>query len=160
MIVRNAMLEGATAACHTIRRSIVELCVADHHNDPDILRSWLSNKTPDIFKTWVKAENSLLVAIESNELLAVGCATGTGEITLNYVSPDARFRGISSALLIALEQRARSNGNESCTLESTATARRFYLARGYSELKTVTAKFGTAGGHLMKKAFAINNDPS
>jgi GNAT superfamily N-acetyltransferase len=144
----------------TIRRSIVELCVADHHNDPVILRLWLRNKTPEIFKTWLKAENSLLVAVESNELLAVGCVTGTGEINLNYVSPEARFRGISSALLIALEQRARSNGNDICTLESTATALRFYSARGYSEFKTATAKFGTAGGRLMKKAFAINDDRS
>jgi hypothetical protein len=123
MIVRNAMLEDATAACHTIRRSIVELCVADHHNDPVILRLWLRNKTPEIFKTWLKAENSLLVAVESNELLAVGCVTGTGEITLNYLSSDARFRGI---IVIALQQSARSNGNDSCTLESTVTARRSF----------------------------------
>ena len=34
-----------------------------------------------------------------------------GEITLNYVSPDSRFRGISRALLGVLEQRAFERGN-------------------------------------------------
>jgi GNAT superfamily N-acetyltransferase len=133
MIIRDAVSEDASAACQTMRRSIAELCAADHHNDPAILERWLSNKTPEIFKAWIKPDNSLLVAAENNSILAVGCVTNAGEITLNYVSPDARFRGVSSALLNALEHRARERGNEQCALESTETARRFYLARGYSE---------------------------
>jgi GNAT superfamily N-acetyltransferase len=59
----------------------------------------------------------------------VGCITDAEEITLNYVSPDARLRGDSSALLKALEHRAMERGNETCRLTSTETARRFYLAR-------------------------------
>jgi hypothetical protein len=54
MIIRDAVPEDASAACRTNRRSIAELCVADHHNDRTILRKWLSNKTPEIFKTWIK----------------------------------------------------------------------------------------------------------
>ena len=151
MIVRDATPEDATAACQTMRRSITELCAPDHHNDPGILQRWLSNKTPEIFRTWIKPDNSLLVAVEANEILAVGNVTGAGEITLNYVSPDARFRGISAALLTELEHRARERGNERCELESTETARRFYQARGYSENGTASAKFGTAGGYPMTK---------
>jgi len=114
-----------------------------------------SNKTPEIFKTWIKSDNSLLVAVEDNDILAVGNITNTGEITLNYVSPDARFRGVSSALLTALEHRARERGNATCELESTDTARRFYLARGYSDNGTASAKFGTAGGYPMTKRLEI-----
>jgi hypothetical protein len=29
-------------------RSIAELCVLDHRNDPAILARWLANKTPEI----------------------------------------------------------------------------------------------------------------
>jgi GNAT superfamily N-acetyltransferase len=155
MIIRDAVLEDASAACQTMRRSIAELCAADHHNDPAILQRWLSNKTPEIFKTWIKPDNSLLVAVENNGILAVGCVTHTGKITSNYVSPDARFRGVSSALLTALEHRARERGNEKCELESTETARRFYLARGYSENGPASAKFGTAGGYPMTKRLGI-----
>jgi GNAT superfamily N-acetyltransferase len=153
MIIRDAVSEDAPAACQIMRRSIAELCAADHNNDPAVLQRWLNNKTPEIFRTWIKPENSLLVVVEDNAILAVGCVTNAGEITLNYVSPDARFRGISSALLTALERRAIERGNTRFTLESTETARRFYLARGYSENGAAGGKFGTAGGHPMAKQF-------
>jgi GNAT superfamily N-acetyltransferase len=151
MIIRDAIEEDASAACDVMRRSIAELCVADHRNDPAILARWLSNKTPETFKSWIRPGNTLLVAVEDNAILAVGCVTDAGEITLNYVSPDARFRGVSAALLGALEARAKERGNERCALNSTETARRFYLARGYSEDGSPAGKFGTNGAYPMSK---------
>jgi GNAT superfamily N-acetyltransferase len=59
----------------------------------------------------------------------VGCVIDAGEIVLNYVSPGARFRGVSSALLEALERRAMAWGHQKCTLQSTETARRFYIPK-------------------------------
>lgn len=151
MNVRDAIPEDALAACQVMRRSIVELCVADHHKDAVILERWLSNKTPEIFKSWIRPGNALLVAVEDGAILAVGCATDAGEITLNYVSPDARFRGVSTALLAALERRAIKRGNQRCILKSTETARRFYLARGFSEDGPADGKFGTTSGYPMSK---------
>ena len=75
----------------------------------------------------------MLVAVEGDTILAVGSVTDGGEITLCDVSPDARFRGISRALLGALETRAAERGNNRCTLHSTLAARRFYRAAGYTE---------------------------
>jgi GNAT superfamily N-acetyltransferase len=151
MEVRNAVPEDAPAACEVMRRCIAELCVSDHRNDPTILGRWLSNKTPEMFKSWIRPDNSLLVAIEDNSILAVGSITDAGEITLNYVSPDARFRGVSTALLAALETRAIERGHERCTLTSTETARRFYLARGYSEDAPAAGNFGTTSGYPMSR---------
>ena len=82
--VRDAVREDAPAACEVIRRSISELCEADHQNDPEIVGSWI-----------IKPGNSVLVAVDDDSILAVGSVTDAGEITLNYVSPDARFRGVS-----------------------------------------------------------------
>jgi GNAT superfamily N-acetyltransferase len=59
--------------------------------------------------------------------------TKAGKITLNYVSPEARFRGISKALIDRLEAQARELGLDRCTLNSTETARQFYLSLGYQE---------------------------
>ncbi len=73
-------------------------------------------------------------------------------ITLNYVLPDARFRGVSRALLAALERRAAERGNGACTLTSTATARRFYLANGYEETGAARGNFGTQSGFPMRRA--------
>jgi GNAT superfamily N-acetyltransferase len=127
MRIRDAAPDDASAACEVMRRSITELCAADHRNDPAILGRWLSNKTPEIFRSWIRPGNSVLVAvdIETDNILGVGCVTDDGEITLNYVSPDARLRGVSAALLVDLEKRAIERGNAACRLESTETARRF-----------------------------------
>jgi GNAT superfamily N-acetyltransferase len=143
MKIRSARTDDAAAACETMQRSIMELCVADHKGNPTILARWLANKTPENFIDWIaRSENCLLVAVEGGAVLAVGCVTDAGEITLNYVSPDARFRGVSRAVLKALETRARERGNARCTLTSTGTARRFYRAAGYVEDAPAPFKFG------------------
>jgi GNAT superfamily N-acetyltransferase len=145
MEIRDAEAEDAQAACRVMRRSITELCVADHRKDAAILARWLSNKTPEVFVSWIaQPDNSLLVAHEDGNILAVGSVTDGGRITHNYVSPDARFRGVSRALLGALETRAAERGNTRCALTITETARRFYLANGYVEDGPPGGAFGTS----------------
>ena len=78
MKVRDAVPEDAAAACLVMRRSIAELCAADHGNDPAVLDHWLSNKTPEIFRSWIKPGNTLLVAVDSDCILAVGSVTDAG----------------------------------------------------------------------------------
>src|ERR1700682_2678351 len=157
MRIRDAVPDDASAACEVMRRSITELCAADHRNDPVILERWLSNKTPEIFKSWIRPDNTLLVAVDDDRILAVGCVTDSGEITLNYVSPDARFRGVSRALLSALENRAAERGNMRCTLTSTETARRFYQANGFVEDGRGDGKFGASASYAMSKPLATKN---
>ncbi len=136
----------------------MELCIADHRNDPAILTQWLSNKTPEIFLSWInQPANSLLVAIEGDHILAVGSVTSAGEINLNYVSPDVRFRGVSRVMLGALEARAVDRGNVRCTLTSTETARRFYQDAGYVEDGPATGKFGMSSGYPMSKVLAAQS---
>jgi GNAT superfamily N-acetyltransferase len=152
MEIRVARPADAPGACHVMRRSISELCIADHHNDPEILRRWLANKTPEIVTAWIANPNNImLLAVEGDAILAVGLVTNAGEVQLNYVSPDARFRGISRALMQALEVTAREHGVTTCTLISTETAHRFYHSIGYVEVGTPSGKFGTAGSYPMSK---------
>jgi len=152
MQIRDALPEDAAEACEVLRRSICELCVADHHDDPAILARWLSNKTPEIIATWiVKPGNSVLVAVEGATILGVGSVTEDGEITLNYVSPAARFRGVSRALLSALEARAIERGNSRCRLIGTETARRFYRSAGYVEDGPPRHKFGSTSSIPMSR---------
>jgi GNAT superfamily N-acetyltransferase len=134
MEIRDARLEDAAEACAVIRRSILELCGLDHQHDPAILERWLANKTPDQVAGWIgRSDHPVVVVTEADAIVAVGAVRSSGEITLNYVSPDARFRGLSRALLAELELRARQFGAEACTLNSTETARRFYRSAGYVE---------------------------
>jgi GNAT superfamily N-acetyltransferase len=153
--IRDATPQDAHAACDVLRQSISKLCGADHGHDPAILERWPSSKTPKVVaESAAQPENSLLVAVEGDALLAVGSVTDGGDITLNYVAPDARFRGVSRALLRALETRAIERGNSSCTLISTETAHRFYLSSGYVDDGTPVRKFGTRAGYPMFKRLA------
>lgn len=155
MNIRDAVAEDTAAICTVLRRSITELCVADHKNDPAILARWLANKTPEIVATWIaNPRASLLIAVDRDAVLGVGGVTDAGEITLNYVSPDARFRGVSRALLRALEARAAARGNQRCTLLSTEVARRFYLQAGYVEDGSPEGKHGTSSAYPMSKSLS------
>jgi GNAT superfamily N-acetyltransferase len=130
IIVRAATPADAAEACTIIRRSIAELCVADHHGDEAHLAKWLSNKTPENVLRWIGL-GYFIVAEESGVLLGTAGMNDAGKIVLNYVSPDARFRGVSKALMHHLEEHARALGLSECFLETSDTALRFYLSLGY-----------------------------
>jgi len=132
MQIRPARADDAIAACDVLRRSITELCEADHENDPARLARWLANKTPDCVLGWI-ADSHVLVAEDGGRIVGVAALTGSGHVTLNYVAPEMRFKGVSKALLRAAEDTARQLGCRVCTLESTRTAERFYRKAGYRE---------------------------
>jgi GNAT superfamily N-acetyltransferase len=67
------------------------------------------------------------------------------------VAPVARFRGLSRALLKALEARAIERSNKGCTLTSTETAHRFYQSSGYVDDDAPTGEFGTSSSYPMSK---------
>lgn len=144
--IRPATAQDAHAGVETLRRSIAELCRDDHHDDPAQLRPWLRNKTAANWALWLDRPAAfLLVAEAAGRVCGVGMGGDDGRILLNYVHPDFRFRGVSSAMLDALEGIAASRGARHASLESTRTARRFYLSRGY-------VCVGSEGGIHMRKA--------
>ena len=73
MEICDAKPEDAEEIASVLRRSISELCEADHHRDPALLAAWLSNKTPKIVARWmVRKDASYLVATEGAAIAAVG----------------------------------------------------------------------------------------
>src|SRR5207244_4047726 len=101
---RCAIESDAAAACDVVRRSIIELCVADHGNDEETLAAWLENKTVGMFTTLINAESkSCIVAILDARVSGFGHINHSGEVGLLYVAPEARFRGASTAMLEWLE---------------------------------------------------------
>lgn len=132
MPIRPAIPADAEEAAAVLRQSIRDLCVLDHGGDAGLLAQWLANKTPETVRSWIEAPDRLIVvAEEDGVILGVGAASEAGEITLNYVAPEARFRGVSKSIVMALEAYLRSLGHARCSLTSTRTAHAFYLAMGY-----------------------------
>lgn len=156
IIVRQATGADASAATEVLRRSITELCVADHQNDAAKLDPWLANKTVENIGRWISSErNYCVVALIGGEVSGFGMMTLLGEIQLCYVHPPARFRGVSRALLEALEQRARMLGLRRLGLQSTATARRFYEARGFVPIGPPASAFALISCQSMVKELVL-----
>lgn len=133
--VRPGTLADIDAMSDLLVASITALCVEDHHNRPEAVSRWLANKTPDGVRQWfANPHNRLFVAERDGVIAVTGGCNVKREIILNYVSPEHRFAGMSSALLGAMEAAL---GPGEATLTSTVTARRFYLARGWSDAGAV-----------------------
>jgi GNAT superfamily N-acetyltransferase len=150
MQIRRAAPEDAEVACQVLRRSIAELCAADHQGDPPTLAAWLDNKTPENVRRWTGSQH-VFVAAEGGTILDVAALSPAGTITLNYVSPDARFLGVSKALIARIEEEAATLGLAAIALQSTATARRFYATCGYTDAGAPVAGFGITRGFPMTK---------
>jgi GNAT superfamily N-acetyltransferase len=141
--VRKAEPRDAEAAVEVVRRSITELCVADHRDDPDTVASWLSNKTVQNFVSWLADDdNFCVIAEEKDRLLGVGLLHRSGEIRLFYLAPNAQLQGMGKAIHLALEEKAREWGLPELTLESTDLARPFYERLGYQSAGVVKLRFG------------------
>jgi GNAT superfamily N-acetyltransferase len=150
MEIREACMEDAEESCAVIQRSITELCEADHQGDAPTISLWLANKTSENMRRWI-AQTYVFVATEDVRIVGVGAITRSGEITLNYVLPDARFRGISKSLLRRMERKASELGVRTITLQSSLTALRFYGSAGYRGDGPPTRGFGITFGHPMMK---------
>lgn len=130
--VRRATEADIPAMSEVLIRSITELCILDHKNDPAAIAAWTANKTPDGVRRMLENPDvQMLVAEHDGALAAVGCVQGGNEIGLNYVHPLHRFRGISRALLAAMEQTMREAGVGEAWLKATQTAHEFYRANGW-----------------------------
>lgn len=147
---RRAVKSDAAAACEVVRRSVVELCAADHRGDGETLAEWLDNKTTVNFEDWIASDRHVaLVAEREGAIVGFGLMNLSGVIALLYVSPDARFSGVSKALLSALEEEALAAGIRKTKLESSITALRFYRSAGYSLERDSTHGFGLTSCYPM-----------
>jgi GNAT superfamily N-acetyltransferase len=143
MAIRPAEASDAAAAIDVVRRSISELCVADHHNDESILATWLANKTAQNFLVWLANIDNYCVVAESNSRLSgVGALNRRGEVLLLYLAPGAQRQGIGKMIHAALEEKAHEWGLTALHLDSTAMARHFYEAQGYRTTGAPVPRFG------------------
>lgn len=148
---RPARPDDVPAMSAVLTASIVELCIADHGNDPEAMARWVANKTPEgVAAMLARPDFHLLVAERDGLVMGVG-ATTLNQVALNYVSPDHRFLGVSSALLAAMEAALAEAGHEEALLDSTTTARSFYLRRGWVDAGAPQSYFGVRAWPMKKR---------
>lgn len=151
LVIRSPAAADAPAMSAVLSASIRELCGADHGDDPAALAGWLENKTPESVAGWIAAGRArLLLAERRGAAVGVGGWLPEGRIVLLYVAPAARFAGVSAALLARMERDIAAAGLAEARLESTATALRFYRARGWRRDGPPVAGRGGAAHPLLK----------
>ncbi len=157
--IRKATPADAEQCSTVLCESITQLCRLDHRDDTSIIASWTRNKTPETIERWIRSsENIIYVAEIESAIVAVGGIDDDVSITLNYVSPQHRFHGISKAMLSHLENRLRDRQVRQARLLSTLTARDFYGDAGW----TITGEIETFAqmmGYTMQKQLAVDPDP-
>jgi N-acetylglutamate synthase-like GNAT family acetyltransferase len=132
VVVRRAGVDDTDAIVTVLRRSITELCVADHRNDPGLLGTWLENKTAENVRTWIESPRVFMVVAEVGGAVCGVASMGiTGGILLCYLLPEVRSTGVGRALLAVIEAEARMQGIRELSLESTVSARGFYSKHGF-----------------------------
>lgn len=137
--IRPACPGDAQAAAALLRDGIRRLCRADHGDDPEKVAAWCANKTPEAVAAWIADPGQhLLVAEADGGLIGVAAFRRDGRVTLNYVAPAARFRGVSTALLARIETDLAGLGLAEARLDSTRTALIFYRARGWRQTAALT----------------------
>lgn len=156
--IRLAGPDDAAGACAVLRRSISELCVADHGNQPDILKNWLGNKTPDNVASWIASpSNHTLVALRDGELVGIALLTQAGKLSLCYVLPEVLHMGVGKLLLQGVEGQARSWGVSVLRLHSSNAGRDFYARNGYILAGKEKSCYGVECDFFWKK---LNVDPN
>ena len=122
--------------------SIRELCSADHNNDPAAIESWVGEPSPAKFIRLLQRADVKLIVAELDGQIAGLAGLASDLVTLNYVHPVYRFRGVSKALMQALEARLVEQGIQLGRLYSTATALPFYRSIGWIEIGAGDAEVG------------------
>ncbi len=129
--IRTATVLDASEICAVLRRSISECCEADHKGDSNVAATWLKNKTAENVSLWVQEPGAIpLVAIVDGRVAGFALCSN-GELALCYVIPEVLYRGVGKSLLRAIESQAVAHGVTAIRLDSTQTARNFYLRNGY-----------------------------
>jgi GNAT superfamily N-acetyltransferase len=155
LLIQRAEASDAQACIVTLRASIEHLCVLDHGHDPERLIPWLANKTVENFQVWIRTPDLLCFSAHSSSAVCgFAMARCEGEILLNYVDPQFRLHGVSTALLAHLESELATRGITDACLTSTQTAHRFYLARGWRDRGRAVLDQGLIAQPMQKRLTA------
>jgi len=150
--IRQATPNDAAAACAMLRRSIEEGCALDHSGRPDVLQTWLGNKTPQNVLSWFSSpSNYAVVAEREGELVGTALLTQAGKLALCYVVPELLHSGVGRMLVQAIEAQARAWNISKVHMHSPTSASPFFERNGYVNAGKDKACFGLECDFLWKK---------
>lgn len=134
-MIKEATINDVPQILSVLRDSILS-CEKDHENNKKIIENWLANKTEDNLILWINA-GIAFVYKDKNNVFGFILGSYNGEILLNYVSPDRQGAGIGRDLLNKIKDVYKNNGIEKITLDSTITAKNFYIKNNFKVIDDI-----------------------
>lgn len=123
---------------------------------PLTIFGYILDRTPDLFLVAEEDELVGYIVGEIRELIISGIShrSKAGHVMNIAVEKELRERGVGSLLLDEIETRFKERDAQQVTLEvreSNATARTFYVNRGYEDIGKVRAYYGDEDAIIMRK---------
>jgi N-acetylglutamate synthase-like GNAT family acetyltransferase len=131
--VRRAREEDCEGVWRVHVKAIRE--IANSHYSPEEIEAWASPRKPEHYIESIR-NKEFYVAEEDGALIGFGTLNHKeNEIEAVYVSPEVVRRGVGSAILQRLEERARALGLKSLKMDASLNAVPFYISAGYESQK-------------------------
>lgn len=146
MVISKIDSNDIIEAVMVIKESILS-CEKDHGNVDTIIDSWIANKTVENMNLWVQ-KNSAYKLKEHNKILGIIMFSKEGEVLLNYVLPQKQNQGVGKALLNFIKKEAQNNQISKLFLESTLTAKDFYIKNGFHIVNSIIENNEIIGFHM------------
>jgi len=134
-IIREADVNDCEAICRVHNAAIRE--IAKSHYPPQEIEAWARPRKPQEYIEAIK-HKEFYVAEENGVVLGFGTLNQEqSEVEAVYTNPEFVRRGIGSAILRKLEERAKELSLSSLKLDASLNAVAFYESAGYkSQNKT------------------------
>lgn len=134
LIIRRATLDDRQAIYEIQRSAILETCRRSYPEED--VTVWAGLLSPDSYHAI--QDRYFVVAERGGRIQGFGqLDEQEGEVEAIYVSPAAEGKGIGSAILRRLEERARECGLKELKVRSTLNAESFYARHGYQHLALI-----------------------
>lgn len=118
-------------------RASIEGLTTDDYNDEQ-REAWISEKDDEAAFSARLAQNLTILALQQAKIIGFASFKSNQFLDMLYVHPDFSGQGTGSYLLEAIEKLGAHRGVKKITLETSDTAKDFFIARGYAPQSRIT----------------------
>ncbi|NBS35214.1 MAG: GNAT family N-acetyltransferase [Methylocystaceae bacterium] len=134
--LRPFLPQDAKALADLFRASIEGLTAEDY--DDEQREAWISQIDDEAAFSARLAQNLTILALQQGKIVGFASFKNNQFLDMLYVLPDFSSQGIGGYLLEAIEKLGAHRGVKKITLESSDTAKDFFIARGYAPQSRIT----------------------
>ncbi|GAB3406362.1 GNAT family N-acetyltransferase [Schumannella luteola] len=123
----------AEATLAVFLAAVISTASADY--SPEQIAAWAAPEQRSVID-WdaARRRSETIVAVVDGRIAGFSDVDDSGCIDMMFVHPDHGGRGVASALLAEVADRARAGGAEELSSSVSVTARPFFAARGFEVL--------------------------